>query len=93
MEEKNLQLCLKSHLKILMKLFLQSSYRLLNITMKFIKVFNSGQDCDLYKMDEIEKEAVGFPVICHHMVGKFTLGSITLFSALFILFNCIKKKV
>ena len=33
--------------------------------------FSCSQKCDFHKMAEIEKEAVGFPVIYHLVAGEF----------------------
>ena len=45
-------------------------------------------------MAEIDKEAVGFPVICHIEAGEFTLSaSIIFFFNVFTLFTRIKKNV
>ena len=42
-------------------------------------------------MAEIEKDPVGFPVMCHLVAREFTEGGSTLFFYLFTLFGCIKE--
>ena len=71
MEGKNQQFVPKTCLEILTTL-LQSSHRISNIFMKFIQLVNCCQKYDLHEMAEIDKDAVGFPVICHLVAREFT---------------------
>ena len=40
--------------------------------MKIVEIFSCDQNCELHKMAEFEKEAVGFPVVCHLVAREFT---------------------
>ena len=44
-------------------------------------------------MGEIEKQAMGFPIIWHLVAGEFIYGGSTLFLNLFTLLSCIKEIV
>ena len=61
---KTYNLCIIAHPAILTKLVLQSNYRMTVISMKIMKTLSYDQNCELHKMSEIEKQAVGFPVVC-----------------------------
>ena len=65
-------LCLLAHLEIQSNLLLESIYRMNNITVKIVQFFSCSQKRDLHNMAEIEKEVVGFPLMCHVMAGNFT---------------------
>ena len=65
--------CLKAYLKIQTK----SNYRS-QVYCKHHQIFSFSKKCGFHKMTEIEKEAVGFPVICHPVAQEFTKGGSTL---------------
>ena len=71
MEGKNLQNCLIAHLKILTNLLLYSKYRMSSIEGKKLKFSAEVKKGCIHNMTEIEKKAVGFPVICHLVVTEF----------------------
>ena len=62
----------KGYIEILTKLLLQSYNRMTMTSMKMMKIFSCSKKYDLYKMAEIEKEAVGFPPWCHLVAWEFT---------------------
>ena len=60
----NLQKYLNAHFQILIKLLLQFNYRMSVIVIKILHFFSCGQNCDLHKLAEIEKDEV-----CHLVAG------------------------
>ena len=45
---------------------------MLRLAVKILQVFSYVQICDMHNMGRIEKEAVGFPVVCHLVERGFT---------------------
>ena len=58
--------------KILTKLLLYSKYRMSIVTGKRIQFSAVPKISHLHNKDDNEKEAVGFPVICHLVAREFT---------------------
>ena len=89
---KTYKRCLKAHLKLQTKLLLYSKYRKLSIGDKIILFSVIAKYGHLCIMAEIEKEDVGFPVLCYLVAREFSLGHSRIF-LLFTLLSCIKKIV
>ena len=64
--------CLKAHLEILIKILLQSNYRMSNITGKIIGFLAVAKTVTFTKWLKFKKEPVGFPLKCHPVVEEFT---------------------
>ena len=93
MSVKSLQKCLKTHLEILTNILLYYKYRMSSLTGKIIQFSAVAKKGDLYNKAEIEKEAVGFLVICHLVAGNLHKVAAPYFLSLFSLFSCIKEIV
>ena len=62
----------KTHLKLLTKLLPYSKYRMSNMMGKIIQFSAVVKKGHIHNLSQIQKEAVGFPVICHLVARKFT---------------------